>query len=182
MAEGFTPSVWFPVVSVVLGFICKGVLDHFSEQRRIEADRTSRREGRSEAARLRRIEFQRSSLIELQELLDSLGRYAARCHIEDVSAYRKTGTWGRNMLEGSLSEDMRQAQSRAVLLESRIESDHIREAVAKFRNNVGLISLADTETQSDETLQSLAGLAKNLHDQIGLELRRLDGNEDHILS
>lgn len=179
---GIAPGVWFPVVSVVIGFACKGILDHLTDRRRMAAESIARREGRSEAARLRRIEFQRGALIELQEMLEESGRFAARVNIEDTVAFRQTGVWGKNKLNGSLSEDLRQAQSRVAVLSSRIASEQMRSESALVRDSVAAVSLARSEHESDAALRSLMGSAASLYEHIGAELRRLDSAEEDTLT
>lgn len=179
---GVAPEVWFPVVSVVIGFVCKGVLDHLTDHRRFKADDVARREERSEAARLRKIEFQRKALIELQELLERLGRLNAKALIEDTKAYKEKGVWGKNLLEKSLDEDLRQTQSRVMVVGSRIAHDQIRHKSTQFRDCVTRITLAKEQYEAEVALNDMVDISKCLHELIGEELRRLDSSEEDILT
>lgn len=178
---GVAPSIWFPVVSVVIGFLCKGILDYFADTRRAKSEAISRRESRVDAALLRNIEFQRATLIEAQEALEKLARYAAKGNVEDERAHRATGEWGKNTWAEGLSEELRAAQSRVMLLESRIEDQSVREGLRGFRAGVTRIVLAKDIQQANDAMNHLANLIAPLHMKLGATLRQLGAQELNLL-
>lgn len=180
-SAGVPPSVWFPVVSVVAGFLCKALLDHLADKRRAEAEATARREARIEAARLRRIGFQRGVLIELQETLEVLGRCVTRANIEDVRAYRGSGKWGKNFLEGTLDEDLRKAQSKVLLLATRVDDPEVRGEAEAFRTGVTRVLLARSEDESEAAMSRLINASAPLHEKVGAAVRKLDQDEYMLL-
>lgn len=177
---GIAPNVWFPVVSVLIGFAGKGVLDYFTDARRAKAEDAARREARADAASLRKITFQRETLTELQFLLEDLGRFAARAVYEDAMAFRESGDWKKNRLSETLNEDLRRTQSRVMILGSRVHDDGLRDRFRGFRNGVASVLMASTQEHAEGSLSKLSDDAIVLHDQIGCLLRTLDEQESGL--
>src|SRR4051794_25780939 len=108
---GVPPQVWFPVITLIIGAILKGIFDLVADYRRAHREREARREHRDEAISFRRAEFQRTTLLELQENVAILMRFAAQAHHHDVMAYRQSGKWQRALLSPELNEGSRKAQA-----------------------------------------------------------------------
>lgn len=174
---GVPHEVWFPVVSVLLGFLGKGVLDAFGDNRRARLDAETRRQERSNAAKLRRVEFQRSVLIELQEVIQQLGRFAGRAHFADATAYHEAGVWGNTGLPEDISDGSAVAQGRAALLSARLEDRTVAEVVDQFRHRVTIVLIARNSAESENSLRQLTDLGPKVHEAIGVALRRLDSDE-----
>lgn len=181
LVSGFDINAWIPVASVVIGFFSKGFLDFLADHRQAKEQRATKREDRAEAARLRRIEFQRSVLIELQEVIQSLGRLTAQVFLEDEANHRSSGLWGRAQVNSEVSESLRQAQSRSTLLRSRVASALIREQFGDFGMAVAGVTEAKDEQRAMFMYLEAQTQAENLHVLIGAELRRLDESEEGIL-
>jgi hypothetical protein len=63
---GVKPETWFPVVTLIVGAVGKGFGDFLNDKRKTKAEKEARHEQRLDALRLRRVEFQRSTLLDLQ--------------------------------------------------------------------------------------------------------------------
>lgn len=96
MIIGIKPEVWFPVMTLFLGALAKGIGDWLLESRKARTDREARRETREESVRAKVIEFQRTTLLELQEAAQALARATGRSQHEDRMAFRQSGAWGKN--------------------------------------------------------------------------------------
>lgn len=167
-------EVWFPVVSVLIGFVGKGVLDYFADARKAKAEATARNEARHQAVALGKVAFQKEALVELQELLESLGRNLGRTHYEDVKASRETGKWRKNLLGEPLNTDLTKTQSRVMILGSRVSDDEVREGVRSFRTGIARFFMATTERDAEIALDSLVSLSFVLHESIGKSIRELE--------
>jgi len=105
-------------------------------------DRDREREARQEARRDRLDELQRSTLLELQEALQELGRRTAQVHI----AMRKTDHLDATdpsvtLVPDELEEEQRVVYGRALLLAGRLRDPALKETVRgaiRASANVGL--------------------------------------------
>lgn len=102
--------------------------------------RTARREGdaradeRRDRQRTRREEFQRETLLALQDAAMRLARCTGAANHQDVMAFRKTGKWQKQQLEEPLNSDFRVAQAELTLLATRVNDASTRDMVDAFQS------------------------------------------------
>ena len=117
----------------------------------------ARREERLAAKEDRRDQYQRETLLALQEALAALIRTTATAYLQDKLAYRESGAWHKNYLPDDLAEELREAQSRTALLTERILDDQVR---PDFKVRRG----AAQALRNTGSSQAVAGLAEALND------------------
>lgn len=86
---GLAPEVWFPVVTLMGGAMIGVITQTITDWRTAERERLARLEQRQDAARDRRIEFQRATLLELRERVGELIRAAGEANHSDEMSLRK---------------------------------------------------------------------------------------------
>jgi hypothetical protein len=161
-------------------------LDWLKNLRESEREREARREARREALSDQRRNFQRQTLLELQEAVQDLTRATGAMHHHDDMAFRRTGEWQRELLAEPLNEQLLLANRRVMLLAVRVRDDSLRATVQRFRGHcsdtliVGRGSDSDSQLRatSQAAMQSALPLVEQIHDRIGEILRTLDDEED----
>jgi hypothetical protein len=87
------PSGWFPALTLLVGFGVKSVSDWFQDRRALRREREARTEARRDQLRERRSDFQRQTLLDLQEAASDLIRACGAIYVQNVAAFRQTGLW-----------------------------------------------------------------------------------------
>lgn len=125
-----------------------------------------------EADERRRRDFQRETLLELQEVLHELGRAYAALHYADVSHFRKAGSWTpRPMLGEELNERSMEAHRRSSTLVARIDDDLLRGFVRELKDRGFDLLSAKSEEQSGEALDKSWDAFAEANERIGDLLR-----------
>lgn len=140
----------------------------------------SRKELRSDALRLKRIEFQRSTLLDLQVAAHNLCRQAALTNLALVQAERE----GRRntKLPGTLAEDLRAASANFQLLRVRVQDSQIRALCDALIEVVSMVAISNNTEASNDALVSATLVHNKINERIGLVLRSLDSDEESLAS
>jgi hypothetical protein len=85
---GLKPETWFPVITLIAGAGLTGILAFMADRRKLFGEKEARKDQRLDAARIRRIEFQHATLLELQEAMAKLARFAGQTYIHDFIAFK----------------------------------------------------------------------------------------------
>lgn len=168
------PEIWFPVVTLLLGFIAKSFSDYLNHTRALHRDREAREVSRSESARERRETFQRHTLLELQEAVADLTRCTARINHEDTMASRATGRWQRQLVGADLDERYRVAQATTHKLGVRIADDTIRSLLENLKSASSDVTGAPSPEVAGSKMREMTHFDVELNDRIGVLLRGLD--------
>lgn len=97
---GLSSQIWLPIVTLALGYVFSLVTEAFRDRRQSRRERDARAAEREDArASLeqeradRRNQFQRETLLELQEVLHDLGRAFGREYHQDAMTAKAAGKW-----------------------------------------------------------------------------------------
>lgn len=176
-ASAVPAATWFPVLTLVLGIVLKGVFDALADGRARKREVEARRDQRRETLAIRRAEFERTTLLQLQEAVARHGRAVGRSHYEDVMAVRSGAQWRKSRLSDEVNNLLLQAQNEAVMLRERVRDDRVRELAAEFSSLCTDAVLARDEESSMRRVSIAIDKQRELHDAIGSALRRLDTDE-----
>lgn len=116
-------------------------------------------------------EFQRSTLVELQDAIHDLLRIVTRGLLEDQAAFRKTGTWGENLLSDEVNDGQRLARRRVVILMERVADDALRADVKRLNEALTHASFNSTEADSELLIHAASNQALQVMEHIGTVLR-----------
>lgn len=180
MAE-ISPSVWFPVLTLVVGIFLKAVFDAWTENRKAAFDRESRVEKRKEIILLQRIDLQRKALGDLQLALADMMRSSNTLHIHDTKMYRETGLWGEEDAPLELSEKVRNSFRSVTLMRVRVSEDEVREQSSKLSFLCSTMSLVNSKLEADRMLNEATLLYSSINEKIGGALRSLEHEEQALL-
>ena len=168
-------SAWFPVATLLIGF-ATGSLADWLKDRRSERRETTARKNEREQARLTRIhEFQRVTLLELQQVIADLARAAGKAHHHDTMDYRRSGVWGRSLFPDGDSERFREMQVKAAILAARVIDPTIREYVGQLKDACADGTMADSEATAGRAMVRMSKSLDEANQRIGEALRVIDG-------
>jgi len=123
-------AVWFPIVTLLLGYILSSISESVRHRRTLEREREAREAERRDKAFERRVTFQRATLLELQDAIMDLMRTSGAMHHQDIMALKRTGQWQKQFYGDELSEAHRLAMARTTVLTVRVRDIRVRELVA----------------------------------------------------
>lgn len=180
--DELSPSVWFPVVTLVAGALLKALFDVLTENRKVSTEKEIRLEKRKEAILMQRIASQRKTLEELQAAVSNLVRCASLGHMTDAAAFHKTGAWAKGLLPEELNEKTRAAFREVALLKVRVHDAEVRLLVSELSSLCSSVTFALSFEDSEQTIFAASNLFVKVNELIGEELRSLEGNEQALLN
>lgn len=175
-----TTTAWFPVVTLLMGFGASALGEWLRDVRTIRREREARQARRHEESHERRANFQRQTLLDLQESLFVLGRATGSIHHQDRMAYKTTGQWRRNAVTNDVDEGFREAQVRSAILSVRIQDEIVRDYVSRYRTLCVDIGMVGSPERAEAALVESITLHDKLNERIGMLLRELDDPSDDI--
>jgi len=116
-------------------------------------------------------EFQRRTILNLQDAVHDLLRIAGSAHHQDFIASRSGQEWGQNMLPTELNDGAHVAFRKIGLLLSRVADDELRAKVKVLTGDVSRLLLARTELDSVSMLAKLTNQSEQLFEHMGVVLR-----------
>ena len=123
---GIPSQSWFPVATFVGGAALKTLSDALTHWWTLKRERESRREQRLDAIRLKRVEFQRATLLELQEVVQRRSRLTAQEIFQDIVAHKNGGAWKKQLLTEEVNDGHLQARANLERLRVRVRNEAIR--------------------------------------------------------
>jgi hypothetical protein len=169
---------WFPVLTLFLGFAASWISEWFRDGRTIKREREAREAASRVQRSERRTNFQRETLLNLQDSVAKLARATGRMHHLDEMEHRKTGKWRSSRFPENLNADAHQSNVSVMLLTSRVRDDDIRELAETFRRAANEVPICPNAEAAGNSLAKMAEALGSLHQSIGKMLRKLDDDED----
>jgi hypothetical protein len=166
---------WFPVLTLLLGYFIKVLSDWLQHRHTLEREREARAETRRDQLSERRVEFQRQTLVDLQEAVMDVARTTGAAHHQDEMAYRKSGRWQRQLLGADLDEKLFLAMRRSSMLSVRVRDDALRDLIDKFRTQASQTIVGISRDHSNSAFMKMTELFEQVQGRIGGILRTLDG-------
>lgn len=167
-------NVLLPYATLAIGYATKSISDWIDLRRASRREREARQEARRDRLFERRVEFQRATLLELQEELLNLVRTASQMHVQDTKAYRETGKWQRQLFGEELSEADRLAHPRVALLSVRVRDETVRNLVADVNQGTIGATIARTPADAMAATVKMATAFDSAQKRIGELLRDID--------
>jgi len=175
-------STWFPAFTLVIGVGLGMFADFLKDQRLLKREEKARKEGRRDAVALRRIEFQRATLLELLDAVAKLARMTGSAHHQDRMSFFATGDWKKNRLTEEVNEGFRHAQVWVGSLYIRVHDTTIRQLSEEMKTACTEVALATSETDQFDAVRRMSATLDRLDARVGEVLRGLDTGEDELLA
>ncbi len=171
MAETASLPVWVTVLSSGLTFAGGLLSGQLSEYLRSKREREARSVARLLAIEDRRNDFQRSTLLDLQEAAVTL----VTCYLAAYSFEAEARLGGfAAVYPTTLSQENQQAEARTAMLSSRVRDEQCREMVQKIKDLQTQSSSTTRQTDADKLFFQIPARAEKLIEHIGVLIRGLD--------
>ena len=148
-------------VALILGWLLSEASNWFRTRR----DEAYRKLARREAKDDQRADFQRQTLIEIQEKLLQLNRSTFQIYFADLMAQNQGGRWGSNLVPDEIAEMDRELTMRLAALTVRVADDGLREQISGYIQickEVGSAKSQDEAHQAEMEMERLFG-SVNIH-------------------
>ena len=122
----------------------------------------------------RRNDFQRETLLALQDVSQKLLRNTGASLHQDVVAHRATGKWQRQQLPDDLSNDHLRLNTQTMLLASRVRDDEVRRLADGLRTQTAVVGLSSDEREAEGRMMAAADTQSALIQRISEIVRGLD--------
>lgn len=167
--------IWLATtVSVIAGGLLTMLAAWLADQRLTERDRERRREERRERVVTKRNDFQRETLLSLQNASQKLLRNTGASLHQDVMAHRATGKWQKQQLPSDLSNDHLLLITETMLLASRVRDDGVRAFADRLRTQTSVVGLSSGKSDAENRMLAAADTQQALIQRIGEIVRELD--------
>lgn len=151
------------LLSGTLGLAGGIVIEHLRARR----DQAARREARQD----QRDEFQRQTLLEVQEAIAQFVTGVGSIHRRDRAAHEATGTWSRTRFTGDSNEEFLGILVRLQLLNERARDDELRRLLTGFQNRGVLVTTAASEQEATQRSDDWIERLGEVQDRLGTVLR-----------
>lgn len=172
-----TTAEWFPVVALVIGFLLSSTQEWFRDTRTLKRDRESREAERRERLRERRADFQRETLLALQDAAQDLVRATGAIAHHDTMEHRKTGEWGKQLVGEELNQKCFMAMRQTLILNVRVRDERVRTLVETLRGSSSGAVRSRSKDDCDSALQAMTPVFDEFNKRIGTLLRSIDDQE-----
>lgn len=165
-SEHINSAIWGLLGTVVGAIASIGAawLAAYNSSRR---EHTKLEEDRAERAR----SFQRQTLIDLQDALHDAMRLVHRIHIEDQRHHRNGQSWGKNLIDSNLDEEMRVENRKIAILIERVADDSLRKQLKQLMQKITQVLFAESEQEASSALMQVSTTALTVLEQAGTLLR-----------
>jgi len=180
MPDSSTLTSFVPALSAFGGFLLAALAEYLRDRRTREREREARADARRLQLFQRRSEFQRETLLNLQDAVFALSRAGGRVHHLDEMEFRKTGVWGGNHLPEDLNEEARLAAVKVSAFMVRVRDENVRELTKTFRDHATRLGVCRSREEGRQAAEAMGETIPLLHERIGLVLRKLDDDDESI--
>lgn len=162
-------AAWWGFIGTVIGALASIGTTYLSNKSAIDLQNETSKNERRERHR----SFQRETMLQLQDALHDAIRLIAKVHTEDKQAFSETGKWGKNLLGDELSEGLRLANRKVMLLVERIADDSVRADVKNTMEMATNVTFCESQEQSEALLDRVFNESVVSIEKIGAALRSL---------
>lgn len=129
---------------------------------------------RADRSLLLRNNFQRETLLALQQAAQSLIRATGEMHALDLGAHRLTGEWRKNRFGEELNQKHLSAVTDTLIYASRVRDGGIRELAGRLRAECTMVLDCQLPESAMKLMNCAVEVHKELIESIGRSLRDLD--------
>lgn len=177
VAPTSTVVYWLPVVTAFAGYFSAQLSDWFKDRRTYQRERESRNVLRRDAVAERRNEFQRETLLALQEVMTEWSNGLIEMYVRKSFENKSSGEWKDADLPNGLTDRLSTSTTRSVMLSSRVSDANVRTLVGQFKAQWSGFLNATTRARSEESMNKASMTFQEINERIGDLLRCLDSIE-----
>ncbi|HSW94972.1 MAG TPA: hypothetical protein VLI88_02310 [Patescibacteria group bacterium] len=167
-------EVWLPLLTLILGYVGSLLTESRRDARLAQREEKARTDARALASADRRDEFQRKTLLELQEALMVVARITAEMHSEDRRGFKATGQWTGGLHSEGLDQRGQAANGVLSTIAVRVLDDRLRATVDEFHKAATHAAvIARTREEAVEAMSVMTNSMVRANERIGELLRSL---------
>lgn len=170
-------NTWLPLLTGLGGYLLSLLTEYFRDKRTSERERTAREAARRLHLFERRSDFQRQTLLSLQESVVQHASAAGSIYRFEAMEFKKTNRWGGQLLPKELDDSEHEAGVKTLMFMVRVRDPDIRELTRTFRTHANQVGFCKSESESRAELMEMGAALEPLHERIGMILRKLDDDE-----
>ncbi len=151
---------WFPAFTALVAFVTGAILESLRDRRTskrereaAEATRAREREAREAARRGQRFErrtnFQRQTLLDLQEAVMKVVRVTGEMNQQDEMAFRATGEWQKEKFGEEVSNRAYAANRETLMFGVRVRDESVRNLVNELRDVSTSVMICGSREKAD---------------------------------
>lgn len=169
---------WFPVFTAFAGLVTSPILQWLQDRRTSRREHEAREAARREQRFERRTNFQRQTLLDLQEAAMKVIQTTGEMHFQDMMANRTGGEWRKQLYGEDLDNRDREANAQTTKLTVRVRDEMVRKLVKEVKDASSATLFARSQPEAEQAIQNMATVFEKLNERIGELLRKLDDDED----
>lgn len=171
-------AYWLPLITAILGFASGGFFEWMRDRRTYKREREARDSAKRGQQLERRNEFQRQTLLELQDAAMKLMQATSRISHFDIMAFRKHGRKGVESYPEKINSDDQIANAQTALLGVRVRDEAVRTLLQQLKDHLCAATVFSTSEEESEVAMCAAGdKFAELNQRIGQVLRLIDDEE-----
>jgi hypothetical protein len=171
-------SAWIPLLSALGGYLVSAVTEYFRDRRASKREREARDAARHLQQLERRTNFQRQTLLELQEAVQQFGRTSGTAYFVMREDFQSTGKWGEVEFSDKLNSERLQATTKIIMVSVRVRDERVRELTAQLKKSGDAIFSARSKAEAQAAYGKMIASIGPFHDRVGEVLRKLDDDEE----
>ncbi len=160
------PAAW-GVIGALVGAIASIAITWIANRHAVTLQRQAVVDERKERHR----DFQRKTLIELQDTLHEYHHVITKAYFEDLKSYVKGEIWGRSLLSNEVNDGCLSTGRRTVILMERLSNDELRSHVKELHLLLGETTRVSNKSEAEAKLGEATRKATKVHEELGEELR-----------
>lgn len=172
-----TADYWLPLVTAFIGFGSSQVLEWLKDRRAYQREKEARDSTRRDAQLDRRNDFQRQTLLDLQEAALKLMQNAGAHHHFDLVSIGKHGKRHQEPYPEDINLGGQFANARTALLGVRVRDEEVRSLLKQLKDESTFAFLDHDKDMRESYMQAAGSTFVELNNRIGEILRKLDDIE-----
>jgi hypothetical protein len=163
-------DVWLPLATLIIGLVGGGGLEWLRDERAYRREREARLDLSLQQRRQLHREFQRETVLELQEVLHKFTRAVGAANVSRWGSHPPDPAVESAVLEGSLATQK---------LGARVADDQIREWLEQYRALWLKVVTSSSSVDAGHALDAMTALLLVMNERIGQLLRsRPEADDD----
>lgn len=117
-------------------------------------------------------DFQRETIIALQEAIPEYLHFVSRAHFEELRGLARGTAWGEMLLSDEVNYGCMVSARRTIILMERIANNELRSSLKEMHKKLGEVVMMHTKEGAEATLREATKLGLKALEELGVELRR----------
>jgi hypothetical protein len=167
-------SLWLPLLTFVGGFVAKSIQDWLQDRQTAMREREARLEARRDTYFAKRAEFQRETILGIQDVAQKMIRNAGQLSMHDIEWHIRSSLWQEKPLPAEIDQAGLEQNAMMNKLAVRLADGEARRLVQSFRDACTRVGLASKPAYSKSALREAGEQHLELNARLGELLRSLD--------